>query len=136
LFEALILMLARQIPFGAVARLVGESWHRVQAIFAKYVDLAVDATDLSEVRAVAIDETSSQRGHAYLTLVADAAQRKVLYFTEGRDATTLKAFAQHLTAHGGEVEQIAAASPTCRRPLSRESRRLCRRRGSPSTNFT
>jgi len=110
LFEALVLLLARQMPFAAVARLVGESWHRVQAICAKYVDLAVDAADLSEVTAVAIDETSCQRGHAYLTLVADAAQRKVLFVTEGREATTLEAFAQHVVAHGGEVEQITSAS--------------------------
>ena len=29
LFEALVLTLCRQMPFAAVARLVGESWHRV-----------------------------------------------------------------------------------------------------------
>lgn len=110
LFEALILMLARQMPFAAVARLVGESWHRVQAICAKYVNLAVDAADLSAVEAVALDETSRQRGHAYLTLVADAEQRKVLFVTKGRDATTLEAFAQHLAAHGGEAKQITSAS--------------------------
>ena len=110
LFEALVLTLARQMPFAAVARLVGESWHRVSAICAKYVDLAVDATDLSEVRAVAIDETSSQRGHAYLTLVADAAHRKVLFVTEGRDATTVESFAQHLAIHGGEAKQVTSAS--------------------------
>jgi len=110
LFEALVLMLARHMPFAAVARLVGESWHRGQAICAKYVDLAVEAADLSEGRAIAIDETSCQRGHAYLTLVADAEQRKVLFVTEGRDATTLAAFAQHLSAHGGQAKQIASAS--------------------------
>ena len=74
-------MLARQMPFAAVARIVGESWHRVYAICAKYVELAVDAADLSDIRAVAIDETSCQRGHDYLTLVADAEQRKVIFVT-------------------------------------------------------
>ncbi|MDH5428681.1 MAG: ISL3 family transposase [Nitrospirota bacterium] len=110
LFEALIVILARQMPFAAVGRLVGESWHRVQAICAKYVHLAVEAADLSDVEMVAIDETSCQRGHTYLTLVADAAQRKVLLVTEGRDATTLEAFAQHLRTHGGQVDQITSAS--------------------------
>jgi hypothetical protein len=32
LFEALVLSLCREMPFAAVARLVGESWHRVAAI--------------------------------------------------------------------------------------------------------
>ena len=110
LFESLVLMLARQMPFAAVARIVGESWHRVAAICSKYVDLAVEAADLSDVRAVAIDETSCQRGHAYLTLVADAHQRKVLFVTEGRDATTLQSFAQYVATHGGQADQITSAS--------------------------
>uniref|UniRef100_E6QVK2 Transposase n=1 Tax=mine drainage metagenome TaxID=410659 RepID=E6QVK2_9ZZZZ len=110
LFEALVLMLARQMPFAAVARIVGESWHRVYAICAQYVELAVAAADLSEVRAVAIDETSCQRGHDYLTLVADAQQRKVIFVTEGKDAKTVKAFAEHLATQGGDVSQITSAS--------------------------
>lgn len=110
LFEALVLMLARQMPFAAVARIVGESWHRVYAICAKYVELAVDAADLSDVRAVAIDETSCQRGHDYLTLVADAQARKVVFVTEGRDAKTVEAFAQYLAAQGSDASQIDSAS--------------------------
>lgn len=110
LFEALVLMLARQMPFAAVARIVGESWHRVYAVCATYVELAVDAADLSDVSSVAIDETSCQRGHDYLTLVADAEQRKVIFVTDGRDARTIESFAGHLSTHGGEVGQITSAS--------------------------
>jgi hypothetical protein len=44
LFEALVLALAREMPFAAVARLVGESWHRVHAICERYVELAVGST--------------------------------------------------------------------------------------------
>jgi transposase len=32
LFEALVLAMAQQMPFAAIARLVNESWHRVHAI--------------------------------------------------------------------------------------------------------
>ncbi len=32
LFEALVLMLAQQMPFAAVARTIGESWHGVHAM--------------------------------------------------------------------------------------------------------
>src|ERR1700742_3006681 len=38
LFEALILMLAQQMPFTAVARIVGESVHRVMAVCELYVE--------------------------------------------------------------------------------------------------
>jgi transposase len=72
LFEALVLAMAQQMTFAAVAKLVSESWHRVHAICSRYVDLAVAKADLSKVVAVAIDETACRRGHDYLTIAADA----------------------------------------------------------------
>jgi transposase len=110
LFEALVLMLAQQMPFAAVARIVGETWHRVHAICARYVDLALERADLSAVDALAIDETSYKRGHNYLTLAADADARRVVFVTEGRDADTIAAFAQHLRAHNADPENISSIS--------------------------
>ena len=72
LFEALVLMLAPQMPFAAVARIVGISPHRVLAICKRYVSLAVAQAYFGNVRALAIDETSRARGHDYITLAADA----------------------------------------------------------------
>jgi transposase len=110
LFEALVLAMAQQMTFAAVARLVGESWHRVHAICSRYVDLAVAAADLSTVTAAAIDETSYRRGHHYLTLAADAAERRVVFVTEGRDAATIARFADHLTEHNGTPAQVRSVS--------------------------
>jgi transposase len=109
LFEALVLMLAQQMPFAAVARTVGESWHRVHAICRRYVDLALDGADLSALSSVAIDETSYRRGHSYLTLVADAHARKVVFVSKGRGADNIAGFTQHLRAHSGVATNIAAA---------------------------
>ena len=46
LFEALVLTMAQQMSFAAVAQLTGVSWHRVHAICRRYVDLAVAEADL------------------------------------------------------------------------------------------
>lgn len=110
LFEALILMLAQQMPFTAVARIVGESVHRVMAVCERYVDLAVAAADFSQVKALAIDETSRARGHDYITLAADAVERRVLFVTEGRDAKTIERLTTELDAHGCAAEQIESVS--------------------------
>ena len=110
LFEALILALAREMPFAAVARVVGLSWHRVAAICKRYVDLALDQADFSEVKRLAADETSRARGHEYITLVADADARRVLFVTEGRDVATIGAFAEDLKAHGGDPQTIESIS--------------------------
>jgi len=110
LFEALILMLAQQMPFAAVARIVGESAYRVQAVCEKYVALALEAAGFSTVKALAIDETSRARGHDYITLAADAEARRVLFVTEGRDAAAILELAADLEAHGCPPERIESVS--------------------------
>lgn len=110
LFEALVLMLARQMPFRGVARITGLSVHRVMAICERYVDLAVAERDLAEVRQLAIDETSRARGHDYLMLAADAERRAVIFVTEGKDAATVDELAGFLREHGGDPEAIESCS--------------------------
>lgn len=110
LFEALILILCREMPFAAVARLVNLSWHRVHAICERYVDLALAQADFSEIKQVAVDETSRAKGHDYVTLFADAEARKVLFVAEGKDADTVGMFAEDLHAHEGHVEAIESIS--------------------------
>jgi transposase len=110
LFEALILMLAQQMPFAAVARIAGESAYRVMEVCRRYVELALAQADFSAVKALAIDETSRARGHDYITLAADAVERTVLFVTEGREAKTIKALAADLQAHGCAPAQIESVS--------------------------
>jgi transposase len=110
LFEALVMLLCREMPFAAVARTVGVSWHRVKAICDRYVDLAVEAQDLSEVTSLGIDETSYKRGHNYLTVAADAKKHAAIFVTEGRGADAIKALAEDLTAHNATPEQITSVS--------------------------
>ncbi len=110
LFEALVLAMAQQMTFAAVAKLVGKSWYRVHAICSRYVDLALAEADLSAVTAVAIDETSCRRGHNYLTIAADMDKRKVVFVTEGKDAKTIIGFAEYLAAHKATPEQVASVS--------------------------
>lgn len=110
LFEAFVLALCREMTFTAVAETFGISIHRVMAICEKYVDEAVKQADYSQVTDVAIDETSRARGHAYVTLVADAGQRSVIFVAEGHDAKTLDAFASELAAHKGDPKAIESVS--------------------------
>ncbi|MFZ5500265.1 MAG: ISL3 family transposase [Pseudomonadota bacterium] len=110
LFEALIMAMCREMTFAAVSRLVGLSWHQVVAICKRYVELGLEQADFSAVTRLAADETSKARGHDYITLVADADQRRVLFVTEGRDADTIKAFAADFTAHGGDPQAVESIS--------------------------
>ena len=102
--------MCREMTFAAVSRQVGLSWHQVVAICKRYVDLGLEQADFSEIKRLAADETSKARGHDYITLVADADFRRVLFVTEGRDAETIKAFAADFTAHGGDPKAVESIS--------------------------
>ena len=110
LFEALVVTFCQRMPFDSAAKLMGESYHRVRAVCGKYVDLAVDASDLSDLTKIAVDETSKERGHSYLSIFADAEERKVVHVTEGKDSKTVESFISHLESHGGDATNITSVS--------------------------
>jgi len=110
LFEALVLMLCQQMTFAAAARLVGETRRRVAAICERYVDLALAQADFSTVHELAIDETSRARGHDYITLAADAVERRVLAVAEGRSVETVETIAGELAGHGCMPDQVSSVS--------------------------
>lgn len=106
LFEALVMMMVREMPVAAVARIVGVHDTRLWRILNHHVEQARAEADHSEVRAVGMDETASRRGHNYITLFADLDASRLLYATEGRDTGALARFRMDLLAHGGAPERI------------------------------
>jgi transposase len=106
LFEAFVLTLAQRMPVAAVAGVVGEPDTRWWRLLEHYVETARATVDMSQVQRVGVDETASQRGQEYVTVVADLEGANVLFVTEGKDAATLRAFKDDLQAHAGQAEQI------------------------------
>jgi transposase len=106
LFEAFLLALCKAMPVAAVARLVNEHDTRIWRVLHHYVDKARFEADFSEVRRVGVDETSSKRGHNYVSLFVDLEEARVLFATPGREAATFAVFRQDLVEHGGDPEQI------------------------------
>ena len=107
LFEALVMALVSAMPVNAVARLVGEHDTRLWRVIHHYVERARARTDLAAVTRVAIDETAARRGHHYVSLFVDIDRARVVFATEGKDAATVAAFADDLTAHGGDPDAVA-----------------------------
>src|SRR5574337_14641 len=110
LFEAFMLTFAKAMPIANAARLLGEHDTRLWRIVEHYVWRAVEKLDLSDVRRIAADETSARRGHDYISLFVDMARRKVVYVAEGKDAATVKEFADFIEAHGGKRAAVTDAS--------------------------
>ncbi len=102
--------LARQMPVAAIAQLIGEHDTRLWRVLHHYVECARDGMDNSQVKRVGVDETAARRGHDYIALFVDLDERRLLFATPGKDAATVAAFAQDLTAHGGAPTQVKAVS--------------------------
>ncbi len=107
LFEAMIMTMVPAMPVKVVARMVGEHDTRLWRVIHHYVDKARENADVAGVTELAIDETAAGRGQDYITLFVDIGQARVLFATEGKDAQTVAAFAEDLTAHGGDPAAIA-----------------------------
>jgi len=106
LFEALVMAMVKEMPVNAVAGLVGEYDKRIWRIVHHYVDAAVEAQTLEGVRRVGIDETSSRRGHEYVSVFADLDERRAVFVVEGRDHETVQAFSLFLETHGGDPGRV------------------------------
>lgn len=107
LFESLVMLLVKGgMAVRPVAELVGEHDTRLWRIVDHYVQQARKGDDQSEVRRLAIDETSKERGHEYITVFSDADNGRVLFATEGKDSSTIGTFIEDFRAHGGDPEAI------------------------------
>jgi len=106
LFEAMIMTLAKAMPVKTLAAFVNEHDTRLWRIIHHYVDKGRSEADHSKVKNVGFDETSSRRGHDYVSLFVDLEGPQVLFATEGKDSSTVERFKQDLIAHGGSEKNI------------------------------
>jgi transposase len=106
MFEAWAVELAQQMTILAAARRLRISDDRLWRLLKKVVEEALEKQDLSGVQNIAMDETSWQKGHKYITLVFDYDSRRLIYATEGKGADTLSRFVAYLEVHGGSRQKI------------------------------
>lgn len=109
LFEAFVMVLARNMPVNAIARLVKEHDTRLWRVLHHYVEKARGEQDYSGVTRFGVDETSSKKGQNYISVFVDMDESKVIFATPGKGADTLGAFKEDLEAHGGQADRIQDA---------------------------
>lgn len=110
LMEAFVMALLQHgMTPKQVARMIDEHDTRIWRLLQHYVDAARGEADYGEVKTIGVDETSSRRGHKYISVFMDLDEKRVLYATEGKDAETVEAFKEDLIEHGGKPERIEEA---------------------------
>jgi len=109
LFEHAAMILVREMPVLAAARIMQITDQRLWRIVTHYVGQAVARLDLTEVTAVGLDETAAKRGQTYVTVFIDLDRKDkpVVFVTPGRGKDTLAKFKAFLIEHGGSPGRVA-----------------------------
>lgn len=110
LFEALIMQLCSNMPVNTVSKIVKESDDKIWRVIEKYVNETLAMADLSAVKIIGMDETSKKKGHDYITLFVDLAQKKTIHIAEGKGHETVASFVEELAKHGATASQISDVS--------------------------
>ena len=111
LFEAYTMKLIEsEMPVSTVAKRVKVGEARIWRVFHHWVSKGRKDIDLSNVRRIGVDETSSRKGHNYITNFVDLDTRQLIYSTPGKGAETFDQFVEELVNRGGDPKKITVVS--------------------------
>ena len=110
MFEGMsMLLLENEMPVRKAAKVLNIYDSRLWRIFKYWVYKSFNLESCKEVTSIGIDETSTRKGHNYITLAVDMDKRKVIYATKGKDSETISKLKNHLTNKECNPEQIEQA---------------------------
>jgi transposase len=110
LFEAFVILLAKEMPVSNIAELVEEHDTRIWRIIKAHTAKAYAEKDMSDVKQIGLDETSSAKGHKYVSIFLDMEKHEVLYATEGKDAAVIGKFIEEMPRHNGDLGKVTDIS--------------------------
>lgn len=110
MFEILVIDWLKEAPLAAVARRERMSWDQVAGIMDRAVARGLERRTVELPKALAVDETSFQKRHEYVTIVHDprSADKRVLHVSDGHGKEALKGFLSGFSTEArGRVEVVA-----------------------------
>jgi transposase len=107
LFEAFsMLLIESEMPVSKAAKLVKVYPQRIWNIFHFWISKMHSEDEIKDLTCLGLDETSSKRGHKYVTLAVDMDERRVLFATEGKGAETIEKTVDYLHSKQVEISDI------------------------------
>lgn len=107
LFEAFAMLLIEcEMPVNNVGRILGEYAQRIWTIFHYWISMAYQEVDHSNITSMAIDETSSKRGHNYVTVAVDIVEGRVIHAVVGKGADTITEIASYLKSKDCDISKV------------------------------
>ena len=111
LFEAFAMRLIEsEMPINKVAKLLKVHANSIWTIFIYWLKKSYTEDNIENITQLGIDETSSKKGHKYITVAVDLEARRVIHATEGKNAKTIGRIKDYLVSKSVEPAKIAHAS--------------------------
>ena len=111
LFEAFTMSLIEgEMPLTRVGKILNINSHRVWTIFNYWIKKAYDSDNPKTITNLGIDETSSKRGHKYITIAVDLNERRIFHVTKGKDKNAVKQVKNYLKSKNISSKQVKHAS--------------------------
>ena len=111
LFEAFALaLIEREMPVTRVAEILGVNPQRVWTVFNHWISKARASDDPSAITRLGVDETSSKKGHSYVTIGVDLDTARVIHASEGKGKQCIKSIAEYLVSKGVKKDQVKELS--------------------------
>jgi transposase len=108
LYEALVIDWLREANTQAVARRLNLTWDQVDGVMQRAVRRGLERRELEPPRHLGVDETSFQKRHEYVTVVADTKQGVVHHIADGRGKEALSAYYDTLDERQrADIESVA-----------------------------
>jgi transposase len=118
LFEAFAMaLIENEMPVNKAATILNVYANRLWTIFNYWISRAFSKDDPSGIEHMGIDETSSRKGHNYVTLSVDLKEKRTVFVTPGKDETSIENIYNYLKNKGVKTEQITHAAIDMSRPF-------------------
>ena len=110
-------MIEPEMPVNRVAEIVKVNPQRIWTIFNHWISKARAACEPGTLTKLGIDETSTKKGHHYVTVGVDLDESREIHATEGKGKATLKSIRQHLENKGVKKNRWNKSAWLCHRHL-------------------
>jgi len=111
LFEAFALaLIENEMPVNKAALILDVYANRLWTIFNYWISRAFLKDDPSTIQHMGIDETSSRKGHNYVTIAVDLEDKRTIFATTGKDEASIKRLSKYLKNKDVNPKQITYAA--------------------------
>jgi transposase len=107
-FEDMACWLVKRMSKTGVAKLLGTTWEKVDALVRALVDAHLDIDRLGNLYRIGVDEIAYRKGRKFLTVVADHDTGRVVFVGEGRNQQVFGDFLESLGEAGrARIEAVS-----------------------------